>query len=624
MNPSTLNARKVVLVLFLFSLFYQPIVYSANTPASTMAYKILKRGQGLSFSEQITEPNTIYEISSSFDLSGKNVTIPEGCVLKFNGGSINNGTLIGQNTVIESGIVPILGRDVSFRGEWNIKEVFSEWFGAVGTGEIDDSAPIQKALLLASISTGQKVSLLGRNYLVNTQIDVPNSVEIHGVYSKNDTSLDRATVIVCSNRAINNQKDGLIRLGGGVFLHDLKFWYPKQTGFNSEKTVIVYSPSILVKENSNYVTIERIAFAGSYIGIRAEMHKNLTINDCIGFCFKYGIYDIASHDIDRICNCHFNFNYLFQNSSYAKAHPWPKGAGTLYKYSFQNSTTAFKIGRCDWIVLSNCFAFGYQKGFEIGSTNDANYNFNMIGGGADSCKEGILLINCHFAHITDVTITHGDSWGASADVKIRDRQGVGIKICRCTDIKMENVTHQFGRGYHLYLQNSSHIDVSNSSYIATNSNTKDDWGVIVEGNCSFTLTNCVFSGWGTNSKLYEGGGLGCVAVIYDKKCSILGSVNNCRFESCSTLCTIEGGDGAATNTHYILQSNNSYDSLLNRQALARMRNADINYGTTQKRIILSNNGVWNCRVDGEYWDVDLQKPVFWTGSKWVDSDGCDI
>lgn len=41
----------------------------------------------------INQPNTIYEIRYDFDLNGETINIPENCVLKFEGGSFNNGDL---------------------------------------------------------------------------------------------------------------------------------------------------------------------------------------------------------------------------------------------------------------------------------------------------------------------------------------------------------------------------------------------------------------------------------------------------------------------------------------------------------------------------------------------------
>lgn len=56
-----------------------------------MGYKILRPDS--SFAAQVTDADTIYEIRYPFDLNGSSVTIPAGCVLKFNGGELNNGTL---------------------------------------------------------------------------------------------------------------------------------------------------------------------------------------------------------------------------------------------------------------------------------------------------------------------------------------------------------------------------------------------------------------------------------------------------------------------------------------------------------------------------------------------------
>ena len=177
----------------------------------------------------------------------------------------------------------------------------------------------------------------------------------------------------------------------------------------------------------------------------------------------------------------------------------------------------------------------------------------------------------------------------------------------------------------LIINNSLRVLVSNCSYRATSFNAQDDWAALVLGVSSFSFSNCIFSGWGTTAKDIEGGGLGCVAIVYDKKGSINGSVGNCRFENCTTLCLIEGGGNVATNTHYLLQSNNSFINLLYSPSLVRMRNADINYGTTAKRKSLSKkSGVWFSRSDGEYWDTDLKRPVYWTGSGWVDAMGNGI
>lgn len=52
--------------------------------------------------DMINDPNTIYEIRYDFDLNGAEITIPGNCILKFNGGSLINGTINGNHAKIEA------------------------------------------------------------------------------------------------------------------------------------------------------------------------------------------------------------------------------------------------------------------------------------------------------------------------------------------------------------------------------------------------------------------------------------------------------------------------------------------------------------------------------------------
>lgn len=57
---------------------------------SGKGYKILRKniqdGKNILTQDMINEPNTIYEVRYDFDLNGATITIPDKCVLKFEGG----------------------------------------------------------------------------------------------------------------------------------------------------------------------------------------------------------------------------------------------------------------------------------------------------------------------------------------------------------------------------------------------------------------------------------------------------------------------------------------------------------------------------------------------------------
>lgn len=73
---------------------------------SGKGYKILRRniidGKNILTQEMINQPDTIYEIRYDFDLNGAQITIPENCILKFDGGSLSNGIINCNNTIIQA------------------------------------------------------------------------------------------------------------------------------------------------------------------------------------------------------------------------------------------------------------------------------------------------------------------------------------------------------------------------------------------------------------------------------------------------------------------------------------------------------------------------------------------
>lgn len=138
----------------------------------------------------VDDANTRYIIQYDYDLNGETITIQEGCVLDFQGGSISNGTIVGTNTKIFAGLQTIFN-SVTFAGKFNVTEAYPEWFGAIPNGEFDCSFSIQSALhfLYNSLSTNSTryskktnpiLSFSNGDYAVNTTILTVGSITLRG------------------------------------------------------------------------------------------------------------------------------------------------------------------------------------------------------------------------------------------------------------------------------------------------------------------------------------------------------------------------------------------------------------------------------------------------------------
>lgn len=95
--------------------------------------------------EMVSQPNTIYRIQYDYDLNGETITLPTGCVLEFDGGSIKNGTITGNDTDIVADSNKQIFEDITFGGSFIIEKVSVKWFGAKGDGASADTKPIQEA-----------------------------------------------------------------------------------------------------------------------------------------------------------------------------------------------------------------------------------------------------------------------------------------------------------------------------------------------------------------------------------------------------------------------------------------------------------------------------------------------
>ena len=102
---------------------YNPEEYSGL--GRTYLRKNIQDGKNVLAQNMLSDENTIYIIQYDYDLNGYEINVPEGCVLKFEGGSVKNGTIKGDSTRI-IGNADFSG--VTFNGTYIISVIEIEWF----------------------------------------------------------------------------------------------------------------------------------------------------------------------------------------------------------------------------------------------------------------------------------------------------------------------------------------------------------------------------------------------------------------------------------------------------------------------------------------------------------------
>lgn len=88
--------------------------------------KNIVNGKNVLTQAMLADENTIYIIRYDYDLNGASITIPNNSVLKFEGGSINNGGIVGDNTRISAHNVAIF-KEIEISGTWIVPKIYSSW-----------------------------------------------------------------------------------------------------------------------------------------------------------------------------------------------------------------------------------------------------------------------------------------------------------------------------------------------------------------------------------------------------------------------------------------------------------------------------------------------------------------
>ena len=104
--------RFFILLFFLLRFQVYSFAYVVNSCGSKLQIVLPKNiisGVNVLTSSMITHANMVYVIEHEFDLKGNKLVLPFGCTLLFKGGSIRNGEIVGNETLLKGDVkVPYL------------------------------------------------------------------------------------------------------------------------------------------------------------------------------------------------------------------------------------------------------------------------------------------------------------------------------------------------------------------------------------------------------------------------------------------------------------------------------------------------------------------------------------
>ena len=141
---------------------------------SGKGYKILRKNiqtidgvrKNVLIQDMINNSNTVYEIRYDFDLNGKEIIIPDDCILKFNHGSLKNGTIKANNTLLKCDIANLV--NIKLEGIFSNDIYKLSWF-------TDNSSDDINTLALQNMVDNQTIAYI----CIDISLNLTRPIEIN-------------------------------------------------------------------------------------------------------------------------------------------------------------------------------------------------------------------------------------------------------------------------------------------------------------------------------------------------------------------------------------------------------------------------------------------------------------
>ena len=282
----------------------------------------------------ISKENTIYIIQYDYNLNKQTITIPSGCVLLFEGGSISNGNLKGNNTSIKANGNIRIFSNITIEGSILNDKIYMSWFNTAKGG--DDTEEFRRAFKTVKNNEGLTITIDGNAlYRLSDVVEVFSTTKVE--LTKGSTLLNTGNL----GFEFGSTTQGVYKYDG---YHDIVFYGGGTIDLSA-------NPSGLNKEvNSAFrmyharnILIEGITIMNS------GNHHMIEVGGCQNVTFK---------NMKFIGFFHFD-NLLTYKGECIQIEMARSGNGSDMPY-FDRTT-------CDNITVEGCY-FGPQVTFEEDGT----------------------------------------------------------------------------------------------------------------------------------------------------------------------------------------------------------------------------------------------------------------
>lgn len=404
---------------------------------------------------QIIVPNTIYEIRHKFNIEGDTLHIPENCLLRFNGGSIYNGTLVGNHTSIEGGKISSL-TSVSLEGTW-CGSCRPEWFGARGDGITDDTDAIQKAFdLFERVEFGDSTYLVRADRIdgIITDYTCEGACALYANHDLSITGNNSTIKLYHTDRAYTKSKNYYAMVCGGSMEIEGITIDGQYSAYRGTYGIQLRSSGNKVR-NCKFKNLgsSGLVFNGTYSNhLENNEVKDVALENCGNSIFCVFVDNSTFENVTmRRVSEGFDFDKLCSNNRISNiVFDGLRGKG---------ADAAVEINGGNDFIVENCDI----NGAKIGILINGKPRKDRVGLPVDTKSHNIIVRRCHIRNTVSYGVTLGSTF-------YREYNSFDQKDIQFEDVHVYNSGLQ---GFHLTgdgisLNNCSAVDCKKAALFVNN------------------------------------------------------------------------------------------------------------------------------------------------------------